>query len=139
MHAYLVHRDTLRRLCWVDGCILIHAGYDLFQSVPTLCDLDLNNHGRSNMGLARVSFCDCFCGFTVKVVQGSKLEDFVCVFIAKRQVSPPARLLCEGPALWPPSVQRGFKVEEDLWLIVCFRCLPWASHIARFHGFKQRF
>ena len=105
----------------MDGCILlIHPRHDLFQSVRTLCDLDLSNHGRSNMGLARVSFCDCFCGFTVKAAQGSKLEDFVCVFIAKRQVSP----LRDCSARATVSSE-GFKVEaEDLWLIVCFRCLP---------------
>lgn len=79
---------------------------DLFQSVPTLCDLDLNNHGRLNMGLAPVSFCDCFCGLTVKVARGSKLEDFECVFIAKRQVSPPCAIVVqEGP----PSAQRALK------------------------------
>lgn len=84
-----------------------------FSRVYPLCDLDLNNHGRLNMGLARVSFCDCFCGLTVKVARGSKLEDFVCVFIAKRQVFPPCEIVVrEGPALGPPSVQRALKLKR---------------------------
>lgn len=127
---FIYHRDALRRLCWVDGCILIHSRYDLFQSVPTLWfgpeQSWTSQHGPCTRVLLWL-LLRAHCQSSARVKVGRLC---VRVYCKKTSFSPLRDCCARGACTWATVSAEGFKVEEDLWLIsVCFRCLPycWVS------------
>lgn len=129
---FIYHRDALRRLCWVDGCILIHPRYDLFQSVPTLWfgpeQSWTSQHGPCTRVLLWL-LLRAHCQSSARVKVGRLC---VRVYCKKTSFSP----LREGPALGPPSVQRALKLKRTCgWSVY----VSDACHIVGFHGCKRRF
>lgn len=135
----LYHRDALRRLCWVDGCILIHPGYDLFHSVPTLWFGPEQSWTFQHGPCTRVLLwllLRAHCQSSARVKVGRLC---VRVYCKKTSLSP-CEIVVRGAGIWPPSVQRALKSKTTCgWLYVSNACHGPPELFGFMHGCKQRF